>query len=158
MESVAVLTNELYCLLETTSQGRPTEHAITSAFQRYQIQRVPRVRKIHFLSGLITRLQAWDGILMRCMARWIVPLLIGDERIADQLSYLIKDSPKLDFVESMSRKGTIAWSDEKLRSDPEYRGSEAFDIRRLLALAAASALIMTCIYWRWGIVSSEGIT
>ena len=72
MESVAVLTNELYRLLEATPQGRPTKHAITTAFEKYQIQRVSRVQKIRFLSGFVRRLQASDGIVMRCMAQWIV--------------------------------------------------------------------------------------
>ncbi|KAI4115029.1 MAG: hypothetical protein LQ345_004294 [Seirophora villosa] len=113
MESVAVLTNELHRLARTTPNGRPTQPAITATFQRYQQLRSARVRKIHFVSGFITRLQAFDGVLMRFTARYVVPLLIGDRRIADQLGYLVRDSPKLDFIPLDSRKGTMAWNDER---------------------------------------------
>lgn len=141
MESVAVLTNELYRLLEETPQGRPTKHAITVMFQRYHSQRISRVRKIRFLSGFVTRLQAFDGTFMRCMAQWIVPLLIGYERVADQLGYLIQQSPKLDFIPFEPRKGTMAWSDEKLGP------SESHDTLRALVLVAVFGIILTCILW-----------
>ena len=142
MESVAVLTNELHRLLEETPQGRPTKHAITVTFQRYHSQRLSRVRKIGFLSGFITRLQAFDGTFMRCMAQWIVPFLIGYERIADQLGYLIRQSPKLDFIQFEPRKGTMAWSDEN------FRPSQSRHIWRALVLAGGFGLISTCIMWR----------
>ena len=52
MESVAALKNEVYRLLEETPQGRPTKRTFTVTFQRYHSQRISRVRKIRFLSGL----------------------------------------------------------------------------------------------------------
>ncbi|KAL8979776.1 MAG: hypothetical protein Q9205_004972, partial [Flavoplaca limonia] len=104
MESVVVLANELYRLKAVTSSATPTKEAIRTTFQRYQELRMLRVQRVRFLSGLITRLQAFDGIIMRCMAQWIVPTLIGDKRIADQLGCLLKGSPKLDFIEWDSRR------------------------------------------------------
>ncbi|KAL8932366.1 MAG: hypothetical protein Q9216_006868, partial [Gyalolechia sp. 2 TL-2023] len=116
IESVTVLTNELHRLIQMTPNGRPNKQAITATFQRYQTQRLPRVRMAHFASWFITRLQAFDGIIMRCMAQWIVPLFVGDKMIAHALGYLVKDAPKLDFIPLESRKGTMGWNDEKLDS------------------------------------------
>ncbi|KAL9625673.1 MAG: hypothetical protein Q9204_007775 [Flavoplaca sp. TL-2023a] len=137
MESVVVLANELYRLKETTSSATPTKEAIRTTFQRYQELRMLRVQRIRFLSGLITRLQAFDGILMRCMAQWIVPILIGDKRIADQLGCLLKGSPKLDFIEWDSRRGTIPWCDASGVPDPKAPQPRGHGFQRSTALFAA---------------------
>lgn len=149
MESVAVLTNELHRLARTRPSGRPTQQAITAAFQRYQRLRSARVRKIHFVSGFITRLQAFDGVLMRFTARYVVPLLIGDRRIADQLGYLVRDSPKLDFIPLVSRKGTMAWNDERrdLLSEDDPRQKKKVILQQSLVVTAACMLILTCMWW-----------
>lgn len=149
IESVAVLTNELHRLARTTPSGRPTQQAITATFQRYQQLRSARVRKIHFVSGFITRLQAFDGVLMRFTARYVVPLLIGDRRIADQLGYLVRDSPKLDFIPLVSRKGTMAWNDERrdLLSEDDPRQKKKVILQQSLVVTAACMLILTCMWW-----------
>ncbi|KAL9595420.1 MAG: hypothetical protein Q9219_006463, partial [cf. Caloplaca sp. 3 TL-2023] len=106
IESVTALTNELHHLIETTPHGKPTAEAIANSFQRYQDRRVRRVRKIYSVSSFITRLQAYDGILMSYIAQWVVPYLIGDERIADQLCHICATSPKLNFIRIKPRKGS----------------------------------------------------
>ncbi|KAL8878770.1 MAG: hypothetical protein Q9192_008371, partial [Flavoplaca navasiana] len=143
MESVVVLANELYRLKEVTSSATPTKEAISTTFQRYQELRMLRVQRIRFLSGLITRLQAFDGILMRCMAQWIIPMLIGDKRIADRLGCLLKGSPKLDFIEWESRRGTIPWCDESGVPDPKAPQPRGHGFQRSTALFAACALLLS---------------
>ncbi|KAL8997508.1 MAG: hypothetical protein Q9188_006311 [Gyalolechia gomerana] len=107
IESISVLTNELHRLVQMSQNSKPKKQAITETFQRYQTRRLPRVRKAHFASWFITRLQAFDGIIMRCMAQWIVPLLVGDKMIAQGLGYLVKDAPKLDFIPLESRQAVL---------------------------------------------------
>lgn len=147
MESVVVLANELYRLKEVTSSAAPTKEAIRTTFQRYQELRMRRVQRIRFLSGFITRLQAFDGILMRCMAQWIVPILIGDKKIADQLGCLVKGSPKLDFIAWDSREGTMPWCDESSVPDSEAPQPRGHGFQRSTALVAACVLLLTYMWW-----------
>ena len=100
-------------------------------FQRYQYQRMSRVRKIRVLSSFITRLQALDGILMRYMALWFIPYLVGDERIADQLGHIVRHAPKLNFICIKSRKGTMSWADETRTSDTTDAPSQSLNDWRL---------------------------
>ncbi|KAL9037252.1 MAG: hypothetical protein Q9180_003827 [Flavoplaca navasiana] len=147
MEGVVVLANELHRLKEITSGATPTKEAIRTTFQRYQELRMLRVQRIRFLSGFITRLQAFDGILMRCMAQWMVPILIGDKKIADQLGCLLKGSPKLDFIGWDSRKGTIPWCDESSGPDSKAPQPRGHGFQRSTALFAACALLLTYMWW-----------
>ena len=79
----------------------------------------------------------------------MIPFLIGYERIADHLGYLIRQSPKLDLIQFEPRKGNMAWSDDKLGP------SEKNNTLRSLVLAAVLGLILTCILWR-SLVGSIG--
>lgn len=150
IESVTVLANELHRLVHMTPNGRPDKAAITAMFQRYQIRRLPRVRTAHFASWFITRLQAWDGIMMRCMAQWIVPVFIGDKMIAQALGYLVKDAPKLDFIPIESRKGTMGWNDEKAEASLMQLRSKGYRLWRPLVLAIACVLFLAWLRWPIG--------
>ena len=148
IESVTVLTNCLHKMLllhspPHSTQKRPSKAAITAAFQQYQDQRMPRVRKVYLISWFITRLQAFDGVFMRCVAQWLVPNVIGDARIADQLGYLVRNAPKLNFIPIESRRGTMGWKDDEML----LKGGRYSRPRAIRAVAAV--LILVGLWWLW---------
>lgn len=146
IESITVLTNELHRLLESTHHVRPARPAIMGMLQRYQEQRMSRVRKIRILSGFITRLQALDGPLMRYMALWFIPYLIGYERIGEQLAHIVRHSPKLNFICLKSRRGTMSWAAETHMSDTTNAQSKVSNDWRLWVSIAAFVPILAYIY------------
>lgn len=74
--------------------------------------RKPRMKKVLNLAYQMTRLQAWDGRLMKFIQRYIVPL-VGDDRVADHFADLVKGGVKLDYVPLHNPPpGTVEWDDE----------------------------------------------
>ncbi|KAL8826054.1 MAG: hypothetical protein Q9170_007552, partial [Blastenia crenularia] len=78
MESVVVLCNHLHRTLSahhhfqnpnnpnnTIRPSKPTLEAMCAA---YQAERAPRMRQIMAFSSLLTKLQAWDSLLLRFLA------------------------------------------------------------------------------------------
>lgn len=116
IESVAVLVNQLRSLMHFQQGERPSRHQLGRAFAAYQKARVDRVRAIMEYSQLITRLQAWDNPLFKFAATWVVPYLVPDRLVADDLSQkFIATAPKLDFVpvDKEFARGKLEWADEK---------------------------------------------
>jgi hypothetical protein len=72
------------------------------------------MHEIMELSSLITRVQAWDGILPKALACWVLPFQ-ADHKLTDQLGELVRKAPKLDYVEvdRVFEQGRLAWEDEK---------------------------------------------
>ena len=144
IESVTVLANELNRLVKATRNCKPDSRAIGAAFQRYQEQCPGRMWWVSFLSAFVTRLQAWDGLLMYVMMRWLVPLVVGDERIAQQLGMLVRGSPKLDYVDIEPRRGTIGWKDDKLRKGTKWSKDVSLCVKRLLVFLAGCMIVVVC--------------
>ena len=65
-------------------------------------------------STLLTKLQAWDGALMRVFATWVLPYQ-QDRKVADQLGEIIRTASRLDFVDVGEgfERGRIGWADEE---------------------------------------------
>ncbi|KAH0433751.1 hypothetical protein CcaCcLH18_05738 [Colletotrichum camelliae] len=97
MESVAVLCNQLHAMLEQQQGAKPSRATVSQVFSKYQAERHARMKEITSFSGLVTRMQAWDGWLMKFVYRWIMPLLPGSFLI-NSMAPLIKAAPKLDYV------------------------------------------------------------
>lgn len=65
-------------------------------------------------STLLTRLQAWDGTMMRVLATWVLPYQ-RDRTMADQLGEIIRRAPRLESVEvgREFERGRMEWADEE---------------------------------------------
>ncbi|KAK2749197.1 putative secondary metabolism biosynthetic enzyme [Myotisia sp. PD_48] len=111
LESVASLCNEINRVVKSHPKGTPTRAELNAGFQKYQRTRTPRVKKIFDLAAMMTRLQAWDGWLLKFVMRYIVPL-VGDNRVADQFAKVIKGAVKLDYVPLGNvPRGSVKWED-----------------------------------------------
>lgn len=85
------------------------------------------MKEIMEFSSLLTKLQAWDTVLLRLVATWVIPYQ-PDRRIADQLGDLIRRAPRLEYVpvgEGFAR-GVMPWADED--RDGEGRGKAAVEV------------------------------
>lgn len=114
MESIILLTNHLNRCLTHHAGARPSRHTLGALFAAYQRERVPRMTEILKFSTLLTRLQAWDGALMRVFATWVLPYQ-QDRKVADQLGEIIRRASRLDFVDVGEgfERGRIGWADEE---------------------------------------------
>ncbi|KAK2039662.1 FAD/NAD(P)-binding domain-containing protein [Colletotrichum somersetense] len=109
MESVAVLCNHLHKMLERQQGAKPSRATLDDVFSSYQAERHARVKNIAAFSGLGTRLQAWDGWLMKLLYRWIVPLLPAALFIRT-LSDIVREAPKIDYVPVKGfPSGAVPW-------------------------------------------------
>lgn len=109
-----MLVNKLVGLDRSISEiNRPDAETITKVFNEYQLERKPRMIEAFEASHLMTRLQAYDGLINHFTMRVMVPLL-GQSTFADKLAELISGAPKFDFlpVEYPSVATTFQWKDE----------------------------------------------
>lgn len=91
--------------------AHPSREELASIFQNYQDQRIARVKKIYNLSGLMTRVQAWENVALRLVASYVFPWF-SDARVADLFADAIKGAVKLDYVKLLGEKtGTAPWVD-----------------------------------------------
>ena len=113
MESIVVLCNHLHRTLAAHAGDRPSKATLNAMFSAYQKEREPRMKEIMDFSSLLTKLQAWDNVLLRFLATWVIPYQ-PDRRIAEQLGELIRKAPKLDFVDVGPdfARGKFGWADE----------------------------------------------
>lgn len=109
-----MLVNKLVGLNRTISENnRPDAGTITKLFNEYQAERKPRMIEAFEASHLMTRLQAYDGLINHFTMRVMVPLL-GQSTFADKLAELVSGAPKFDFlpVKYPSVATTYQWKDE----------------------------------------------
>ncbi|KAF2810454.1 FAD/NAD(P)-binding domain-containing protein [Mytilinidion resinicola] len=112
MESVAALSNGLNRALKNQSDSTLSREQISMVFQDYQEKRMGRVTKVHDFTGGFTRVSAWDGLLNKFMALWVLPIA-SHEFVGDKFSRLIRGGVKLDYVPyKESRSGSVHWDDE----------------------------------------------
>jgi len=112
MESVVVLCNHLRQMMVRQCHARPSLATLNKTFAAYQKDRQPRMQHIMEYSGLITHVQAWSNPLYKFVATWVLPLQ-PDRAVADQLGEIIRDAPKLDFVDVEGfASGRLPWKDD----------------------------------------------
>ncbi len=159
MESIIVLTNHLQRCLTHHGGARTSRHTLAALFAAYQRERVPRMAEILKFSALLTRLQAWDGPLMRVLATWVLPYQ-RDRGVADQLGEIIRRAPRLEFVgvEKDFERGRMEWADEEGEKGKvqRVRGEGKLLLRsQLLQLLGAMGALIGIVwlmavhsYWR----------
>jgi 2-polyprenyl-6-methoxyphenol hydroxylase-like FAD-dependent oxidoreductase len=72
MEGAVRLANELYTLVNSHPNKKPSDTELTLAFERYRNLHKPRVHELFNVSWMMTRMQAWDGWFMYFLQRWFV--------------------------------------------------------------------------------------
>ena len=109
IEGAATLCNGLVKVLDTTPAHQLSQSTLSSVFQEYQEKHKKRAKKIYTTSYYATRMQAWDNVIMRFVAKYLAPWL-GDKLVADYTATLVKPSSKLDYVSvPIHTKGTQAF-------------------------------------------------
>ncbi|KAL9008627.1 MAG: hypothetical protein Q9173_006265 [Seirophora scorigena] len=147
MESVVVLTNLLHRTLASDSPSKPSQDALTQAFQAYQDQRLPRMRHVMEFSRLITRTQAWDKWFLKMMSIWVLPYL-PQRKLANDLGEIIRKAPMLDFVPLGDwDEGLMEWEDMKQEKDPKKDGLAKELFRAPPASVLWVALLVGLLFW-----------
>jgi 2-polyprenyl-6-methoxyphenol hydroxylase-like FAD-dependent oxidoreductase len=72
-EGAVQLANELYALVKSHPNKKPTTTEFKAAFQKYQQSHMPRVEELFNISWMMTRMQAFDGWVMFFLQRWVLP-------------------------------------------------------------------------------------
>lgn len=119
------------------------------------------MENIMAFSSLITSVQAWDGLAMRIVARFVLPYQ-RQGKLGEDVCGIIKDAPKLDFVPlGKYPKDKIPWDDE---SKPEPHDimvqrpvAKCFSSPFLGLVLAFSSLVIWTGYgqmWKWLIISA----
>ncbi|KAL9127723.1 MAG: hypothetical protein Q9217_003453 [Psora testacea] len=112
MESVVVLCNHIRQMMVNQCGAKPSLATLNKTFAAYQAERQPRMKQIMDFSSLITDVQAWRTPLYKFVATWVLPLQ-PDRAVADQIGEIVRDAPKLDFVDVGDfAKGRLTWKDE----------------------------------------------
>lgn len=119
MEGVASVINHLQRTLVQLSATassptqRPSGTALNMAFAAYQAQERGRMRWLKELCGTVGKMQMYATPWHRLMAQWVVPRVVGDGSLANQISAYIAGSPRMSFLPSIGLpKGRIPWADE----------------------------------------------
>lgn len=103
---------------------------VSAVFEEYQELRKPRMKKVLNLAYQLTRLQAWDGPLMKLTQRYVIPW-VGDERVADHFAGIVKGGVKLDFVPTPDhRPGSWEWDDERVAAKNNPLGVILTELRK----------------------------
>ena len=112
MESMAALTNLPNREVKSRPDGKPSKETDV-IFQEYQERQIPRTQKITKFANLITRVQAWDGLWMKLMALWVVPVQ-SDQKLGQDPGDIIKGGFKFDFVPVREYKEkNVMWDDKQ---------------------------------------------
>lgn len=109
-QSAAILTNVLRKLLQTTPE--PTTSDLNKVFQEYQGTRKKNAQDMNGISGLYTRVVAWDNPLWKLADQYINPYIGGDCALLDLLvvPLVAKQGNTLDFLdENNFKSGKTAW-------------------------------------------------
>lgn len=111
MESIALLTNLLRATVTASPKVKPSRATLNAMFKQYQDRRIPRMHKVMEFSNMITRIQAWDGRLMKLVATCVLPYQHG-KKLGEQIGEIINGGEKLNFVPIKRRPGRINWDDD----------------------------------------------
>jgi hypothetical protein len=112
LESVAVLANNLNQTLSHASE-KPSTKTLDAIFTAYKTQRYSRAKRMSDMSGMYTRLVAWDGLGTKFSTQYMAKI-IGEKPVSYVMGLLVKGAVKLDYVPTNETKtGTVQWDDEK---------------------------------------------
>ena len=122
---------------------------ISRIFEEYQEMRKPRMKSVLNLAYQLTRLQAWDGVLMTMIQRFVIPW-VGDDRVADYFATLVKGGVRLDYVPLPPHiKGTVEFDDfspNKPKSSLQVLAETSFvGSKRQSRISAMALALLSCI-------------
>jgi 2-polyprenyl-6-methoxyphenol hydroxylase-like FAD-dependent oxidoreductase len=109
LQGVAQLVNRLNALLKQTPN--PDSESISSIFSDYQASRMSNSKEAVDVSGLYTRLVAWNNPVWRFTDQYLLPFVKGDNTSLNILmSPIVQKGVPLDFLEEKNFKhGTYAY-------------------------------------------------
>lgn len=109
-QSAVILTNSLRRLLQKNPE--PSTEALNQLFENYQGIRKKNASDMTFISGLYTRVVAWNNPVWKFADQYVTKLIGGDCKLVEILLIpLVKQGFTLDFLDEENFKsGTVAWS------------------------------------------------
>lgn len=109
-QSAVVLTNKLRALLAKNAE--PSTEALNQLFKDYQGIRKKNASDMASVSGLYTRVVAWNNPVWKFADQYVTKHIGGDCKLLDLLLVpLVKQGYTLDFLsEDNFRSGRVAWS------------------------------------------------
>lgn len=109
-QSAVVLTNGLRRLLQKDPE--PSTEALTSVFKEYQGIRKKNASDMASISGLYTRVVAWNNPVWKFADQYVTKYIGGDCKLLEiLLAPLVKQGYTLDFVsEDNFKTGKVAWT------------------------------------------------
>lgn len=109
-QSAAVLTNGLRRLLQKDPE--PSTQALNSIFREYQAIRKKDASDMVGISGLYTRVVAWNNPVWKFVDQYVTKHIGGDCALMDLLMIpMVKKGNTMDFLsEPNFKSGTTAWS------------------------------------------------
>lgn len=109
-QSAAVLTNGLRRLLQKDPE--PSTQALNSVFREYQTIRKKDASDMVKVSGLYTRVVAWNNPVWRFVDQYVTKHIGGDCALMDLLMIpMVKKGNTMDFLnEPNFKSGTAAWA------------------------------------------------
>lgn len=151
-QSAVILTNSLRRLLQ--DDPAPSTEALNRVFKEYHNSRKRGTWYAVFLSGLYTRLVAWNNPLWGFVDRHVTKLVGGDCKLLDLLIVpLIRRGATLDFLDEENFKtGSAAWA--KGRTIPQWSRA-APQQPRTWNLKASSVTSKAISMLRWRFRDSE---
>ncbi|KAI9164120.1 FAD-dependent monooxygenase DEP2 [Paramyrothecium foliicola] len=147
MESIVVLCNHLQRMIRAQHGAKPSLATLEKTFKAYQTERHARVKGVMELSGLITKVQAWETPFHKFLATWALPLQ-PDRTVANQLGEIIRGGPKLEYVELKDfARGRLPWKDEEREKEGNRVVSHAMSgISTLIRASSAAVAIVFFVY------------
>lgn len=121
MESVVVLSNHLHRMLVAQQGARPSAATLRRVFEKYQAEQHSRIKGVMNYSSRITCVQAWDGLVPKFLANWVLPS-VWDSFVADDLGKIIAGGTMLEYIDCPATfQGRMAWKNVKAeeKSIPE---------------------------------------
>lgn len=123
-QSAAILTNGLRQLL--LRDPEPSAEALNSVFRGYQDTRKKDASDTVGISGLYTRVVAWNNPVWKFADQYVTKYIGGDCKLLDLLMIpMVKKGYTLDFLnEDNFREGTTAWARGRTTAAPKAAGVE----------------------------------
>ncbi|KLU92409.1 hypothetical protein MAPG_11355 [Magnaporthiopsis poae ATCC 64411] len=119
MESVVSLINHLQTALVRFSPAtsfaaqKPSGTALNMAFAAYQAQERDRMRWMRDACCGLAKTQMYATPWHRLLGQWLIPRVVGDGALGEQISAYIAGAPRMAFLPSVGLpKGRIPWAGE----------------------------------------------
>ena len=132
--------------------AKPSLATLDKVFAAYQTERHARVKHIMDYSSLITNVQAWRTPLYKFVANWVLPLQ-PDRAVADQLGEIIRNAPKLDYVDAEGfASGRLLWKDESRKTNKQKKqelvsgSSSSGGLAQLLQMISAAVAVGIVVF------------